>query len=432
MRSCLGLVRGWKLFLLSTALFGVLATAEQAKNNKATATSGSGKVVLYTGIGNEFTQYDVDVDNATLTKGSSVTLPGGVTETAFHPSKKFLYVVWGGLSKTPNAIVEHGISAFSIDPATGSLTPNGSPAHLPPSPGYSSFISTDVPGTHVLVTHTDPSFLKVFKIEPDGTVGSEVKPKTPLDYGIHAHQVRVDPTNKKVFLMDLGYRPTATSPDWGSSINIFDYKNGELTREVTIPPGGGSNFELRHLDFDPSGRWDFVSLERQNKLLVYKRMSDGSIGSEPLFSKDTLADPSNIQRGQIFGTVHVHPNGKFVYGANRAASSTMVDGKRVFAGGENSIVVYAINQNTGEPTLIQSIDTHGFSPRTFSLDPSGRLLVVSNTKQLYVHDGEGLRLVQPNLAVFRIGDDGKLEFVRSYDVTFSDGDDWAGITSLPK
>src|SRR3984893_6490631 len=84
------------------------------------------------------------------------------------------------------------------------------------------------------------------------------------------------------------------------------------------------------------------------------------------------------------------------------------EGKSVFAGGENSIAVFTINQETGEPTLIQDADTHGIQPRTFSIDPSGKLLVVANqsaTKEL-----------PACLSVYRIGGDGKLEYVRKYDI----------------
>jgi len=31
---------------------------------------------------------------------------------------------------------------------------------------------------------------------------------------------------------------------------------------------------------------------------------------------ETLAEPNNIRARQAAGTVHVHPNGRFVYGAN--------------------------------------------------------------------------------------------------------------------
>ena len=91
-------------------------------------------------------------------------------------------------------------------------------------------------------------------------------------------------------------------------------------------------------------------------------------------------------------------------------------GKQVFKGGENSIVVYSINQSTGEPTPIQHIETQKIHPRTFHIDPSGRLLVAEHNLPVNVRDGDAIKTVPAGLSVLRMGDDGKLTFVRKYDI----------------
>jgi 6-phosphogluconolactonase len=111
--------------------------------------------------------------------------------------------------------------------------------------------------------------------------------------------------------------------------------------------------------------------------------------------------------------VHVHPNGRFVYVANRASETTLVEGRAVFAGGENALVAYAIDPVTGEPTAIQHVDTRGIHCRTFHIDPSGRLLVAAHIMGLPLRDGS---VVPAALSVFRIGGDGRLTFVRTYPV----------------
>ena len=136
------------------------------------------------------------------------------------------------------------------------------------------------------------------------------------------------------------------------------------------------------------------------------------LSRNPLFSKDTLVDPGNVRPGQALGTIHMHPNGRFVYLANRASGTVDFEGKPVFVGGENSIAVFAINQETGEPTLIQNVDTRGIHVRTFALDPSGRILVAGNMMQLSVRGKDGVSTVPASLAVFRVRSDGKLEFAR--------------------
>ena len=88
---------------------------------------------------------------------------------------------------------------------------------------------------------------------------------------------------------------------------------------------------------------------------------------------------------------------------------------------------------TGEPTLIQNADTRGMEPRTFALDASGRILITANQNAGLVRDGQGLRKEPASLAVFRVRADGKLDFVRKYDVETDRGKNlfWMGIVSLP-
>jgi 6-phosphogluconolactonase (cycloisomerase 2 family) len=163
----------------------------------------------------------------------------------------------------------------------------------------------------------------------------------------------------------------------------------------------------------------YVSIETQNKMYTYT-MGGGRINPEVAFRAETLAEPSNIRARQAAGTVHVHPNGRFLYGANRAQDTIDVGGKKVFKGGENGIAVYAINPSTGEPALIQNIETRAIHPRTFHIDPSGRVLVAQHNLPVNVRDGDAIRTLPAGLSVLRIGDDGKLTFVRKYDVEVGD------------
>ncbi|HXP81843.1 MAG TPA: beta-propeller fold lactonase family protein [Verrucomicrobiae bacterium] len=434
-------IRDWSLSLLKVAaLFllvtGIVRTQTSIESKSGVKASQSGKVVLYAAVGAELTQYDVDVDGAALVKRGSLTLPANVQEAAQHPSKRYLYVAWsnGGPSNLPPDSTapsgsQHGLSAFRIDPASGALLLHGQPAALPSRPIH---VTTDIPGTHLLAAYNGPSGVTVHRIEPDGTIGSQVKQPQPLDVGIYGHQVRVEPSNDMVILMTRGNGPTPTKPEDPGALKLFSYKDGLLANRSSIAPGGGFNFQVRHLDFHPSRPWVFVSLERQNKLDVFEKLKDGTLSRDPLFSKDTLADPGNVRPGQALGTIHMHPNGRFVYLANRASGTTDFEGKPVFAGGENNIAVFAINQDTGEPTLIQNVNTQGIHVRTFALDPSGRILVAGNMMQLSVRDKDGVKIVPASLAVFRVRSDGKLEFVRKYDLNVGSRNlFWMGIVSLP-
>ncbi len=414
--------------LIALSVLAAIAAGETQASGQA---ARGGKVVLYASVGAELTRYEVDVEQAALVKRESVTLPAVVQEGWAHPSGHYLYVTWSDLqtASKPGGS-QHGVTAFRVDPATGQLHPHGRPAPLPSRPIHAT---TDVSGEHLLVAHFNPSQITVHRLRPDGTLDAQVPQPAGLNVGVSAHQIRADPSNGIVILVTRGNAPTAQRPEDPGALKVFTYKDGLLRSQASVAPGGGFNFHPRHLDFEPSGSWVFVTLEAQNTLQVYKRQADGTLGSAPLFTKDSLSAPKNLRPSQIAGTIHVHPNGRFVYLANRASGTTEIDGKPVFAGGENSIAAYQINQKTGEPTLIQNIDTRGLHPRTFSLDPTGRLLVVGNQMELLARDGNDVKTVHANLAVFRVLDDGKLEFVRKYDVERRAGPGlfWMGLFSLP-
>ncbi len=389
---------------------------------------GMGKAALYASVGPELTQYDVDADDAVLVRRGTVTLPTNVQYAWPHASRRHLYVATSNsASGMGPAGDKHQVSAFRIDPASGALAPHGDPITLPTRPIH---MTTDVPSTHVLVAFSNPSALRVYRINADATLGAEIAQKGPLDFGIFGHQARVSPDNRLAILVTRGHDAAGGKPEDPGALKIFDYRDGMLTNGVSVAPNGGYGFGPRHLDFHPSGPWVYVALERENRLDMFE-FAGGALSAAPAFRKDTLSAPRGGSARQVVGTVHVHPNGRFVYVANRASSTTERDGRQVFAGGENTLAVFAIDPATGEPTLIQHVDTRGIHCRTFHIDPSGRLLVAAHIMQLPVPDGATLRTLPASLSVFRIGVDGRLDFVRKCEVDVGDKTMWwMGMVAL--
>jgi 6-phosphogluconolactonase len=394
----------------------------------ASAQQASGNVALYANVGAELTHYAVDVANAELTKRETVTLPAGVQYAWPHASRRYLYVASSSsASGYGKPGTEHHVTAFSIDPRTGALGPHGAAIRLPTRPIH---MCTDIPSENILVAFNNPSAVRVYRIKKDFTPGEEVTQPGPIDAGIFAHQVRLTPDNRLAVLVTRGNEGTPAKAEDPGALKVFDYRDGVLTNEVSIAPNGGKEFGPRHLDFHPTKPWMYVSIETQNKMYMY-RMEKGAINPEIAYRAETLAEPSNIRARQAAGTVHVHPNGRFLYGANRAEATTEFQGKQVFKGGENSIVVYAIDQASGEPTPIQHIETQKIHPRTFHIDPSGRLLVAQHNLPVNVRDGDGVKAIPAGLSVFRIGDDGKLTFARKYDIDVGDKTMfWMGMVPL--
>src|SRR3989442_1155610 len=82
----------------------------------ATTRARSPKIVLYASVGPELTQYDVDVDAATLVKQRAVTLPANVHYAWPHASGGYLYVASSNsASGMGPAGDKHHVTAFRID-----------------------------------------------------------------------------------------------------------------------------------------------------------------------------------------------------------------------------------------------------------------------------------------------------------------------------
>jgi 6-phosphogluconolactonase (cycloisomerase 2 family) len=282
----------------------------------------------------------------------------------------------------------------------------------------------------VLVAFNNPSAIRVYRINRDATLGEEVQQPGSIDPGIYAHQVRVTANNRLAILVARGNDPVGGKPEDPGALKVFHFRNGLLTHAVSVAPNGGYGFGPRHVDFHPSQPWVYVSLERENKLDMF-RLDGDTLSPVPLFRKETLARPNTTLSRQAAGTVHVYPNGRFVYGVNRADTTTEFAGQHVFGGGENTIATYIIDQETGEPTLIDHAETHGIHCRTFHIDPSGRLLVAAHIRPLLVREGAQVCNVPACLSLFRIGNDGKLDFVRKYDVDVGNNTMfWMGMVPL--
>ena len=396
-------------------LFSVAAVAMGA----AQVPSPIPPVFLYAALGPELATYDVGASNGSLIKRSSVTLPFAVQYVWTHPSMRFLYAAWSNGMQGDR----HGITAYRIDTATGALQPHGQPIEIRHRPVH---LTVDATGTHVLVAYNNPSSLSVHNLNVDGTLGAEVNQPAPIDGGIYAHQIRVHPSNKMVVMVTRGNGPAPDRAEDPGALKIYSYKDGIVTNRQSIAPHGGFGYQPRHVDFHPTQPLMFLNLERQNQLQVYRTVNGESVEPNALFTKDTLDHQAASKPQQMTGAIHVHPNGRFVYISNRASGTTVVDGKPVWEGGENTIGVYAIDQKTGEPSRIQNVDSGGMHARTFALDAASALLVAANQNAVTKPDGAR---TPASLAVFRVGDDGKLSFVRKYDVDTGQGRSlmWAGF-----
>ena len=384
------------------------------------------RAALYASAGSDLIHFDVDLAGTALTRRDAFRLPASVQYAWQSPSRRFLYIAAsnGGPGSAGDA---HWLCALRIAP-NGSLHLHGAPLALRWRPIH---ITLDMPGEHAIVAYNKPSGVSVHRIARDGTVGAEVAQAPSLDAGTYAHQVRVAPSNRVAILVARGNDAAGGRPEDPGALKLLDYRDGRLINAVTIAPADGYGFGPRHVDFHPSRPWLYVSLERQNLLHVW-RFEHDVMGAVPAFEHDLLAAPRAPGARQVAGTLHAHPNGRFVYVANRSYGTAERDGETVWTGGENNIAVFAIDVATGAPTVIQHADTGGVGPRCFALDPAGRLLVAANFMPIKVREAGRTQDVPATLAVFRVGDDGRLAMERRYEVDVGrETMFWMGIVPLP-
>lgn len=386
----------------------------------------TGKTVFYASTGPELALYEIDFADAALAKRATIRLPANIQYAWPHPSKEFLYVVSSaGGPGVPSD--KNFANAFRIDRASGALTPHGEPQPLPTRPIH---VSVDRAGEYLLTAYNGPSNVTVHRLKGNGSLGAPVtQPK--LDTGVYAHQVLTTPGNQTAILVTRGNNAAGGRPEDPGALKLYSFKNGVLGNLASIAPGTGLGFGPRHLDFHPTQPWVYVSIERQNQLFAYALGALGVLARDPAFIKDTLADPGNVKPAQQAGPIHVHPNGRFFYLTNRNQGEVDVEGRKIFSGGENNIAAFAIDQETGEPTLIQTIEGHGIHLRTFGIDPEARLLVAASIRPIALPAGSAIRTLAAGIMVYRVGADGRLGFVRKYDVDTAQGQQfWSGMVTL--
>jgi 6-phosphogluconolactonase (cycloisomerase 2 family) len=357
-------------------------------------------------IGPDLLRYAADPVAATLALSQSVSLPGNGQYAVLHPVGNSLYVATG---KKPQPL---HVLAFAIDPVSGALRRYG-PAV--PLPGRAIHLEIDPAGRHLFVSLLDPGTVMVLRLEEDGTIGGPVSQPVPPQAGVFLHQARVTRTGRSLLVCARGNDATEHAPEDPGAIARFTIAEGVLSQaqHLDMPQGVGP----RHLDFGPDGKAAYVAVERGNTLRVFALARD-ALDLEPLSVTTTLANPDRPAAGQRAGAIHVHPSGRFVYVSNRGQLDGDASGRQRFGGGENNIAVFALDTAGRQPVLVQHAPVHGLEPRSFAIDPSGRLLIAGN--QYPSPDAPA------SLDVFSVGEDGRLEHKRAVPLERS-GIVWVGF-----
>jgi 6-phosphogluconolactonase (cycloisomerase 2 family) len=406
------------------------------RSDRASGAAMPSRTIVYSSLGHELQVYALDAATGGLDLIQSFRFPAVVMYGWANRARTMFYIASsdsGPMAKVkqPN----HFLHVFMIRPS-GTLDPLTPPLRLSNRPLH---LSLDADESHILLAYNDPPDVTVHRIEPNGAIGAEVEQTRGLAFGTTVHQVRVTPPGTLAIVPACAHHETGAIP---GSLGIFSYSDGRLAplARMEADPrraakwlgvrNGAHGFAARHVDFHPTRRWMYLCVETNGEIRLYD-YDESSVAPEPRFIRSTLEGTPPGRSAQLASAIHVHPNGRYVYVSNRAWDAEPVGDSNVFVGGVNDIAVFAIDQTTGEPTLIQHIDTRGIFPRTFGIDAAGRMLVAGNQEPGYIRVGDTIERVVPSLVVYRIGDDGRLTLVNKHDhadnsaVCF-----WVGVLSL--
>jgi 6-phosphogluconolactonase len=378
------------------------------------------QVAVFNSVGDVVTRWDLDVASATLVRRGSLTMPSVVQYGWSHPTAPYLYVTTTDSERGSTSITgeNHFLVALKIDEID--LSFHGEPQRLRQRAVHSC---VDREGGYALTCYTAPSHVTVHAINGDGTLGSQVDQENELDLGYFCHQILPMPSNRSVVVTFRGHNPGAGKPDGEpGALKVLDFSGGQLTSRQSVAAFGrqGYGYGPRHVAFHPAKPWVYVVVELQNQLHMHHLVDDG-LSSDPVFTVSLTKAPAVPGIAQVGGAIHVHPRGHVVYATNRISAKTHPIGAFPYEVGENSIAVFSIDQETGEPKAIQFADPHGFHVRCFTIDPSGTLLIAATLTAMSVGSGSDREVVPAGLCIFRIAEDGRLTFVRRYDVELGAG-----------
>jgi 6-phosphogluconolactonase len=284
---------------------------------------------------------------------------------AVHPSGRFLYVAneVGDFAGTACG----GVSAFAIEPGTGTLRPLNT-RRTPPLPCH---CEVDASGRYLLVATFGGGSVHLYPIASDGHIGPEADAHRHTGSSMHprrqasphAHAVGIDPANRFVLVPDLGTDQII--------VYELDRVSGKLIsrpeRNVRLVPGSGP----RHVTFDPQARFVYLMNEMSATITVFAY--DATCGAlVELQSVDTLPDGFTGLRSAA--EIGVHPAGRFVYATTRSHGSSGEPPAR----GLDSIIWFEIDEHTGRLRLRGRVSSGGEIPRTFTFDSRGRRLYVGH------------------------------------------------------
>jgi 6-phosphogluconolactonase len=276
-----------------------------------------------------------------LTLIETVPIPGVVkagmsTPMTISPDRRFLFVATRG---EPQAV-----TTFAMEAKSGKLKYIG----RGPLADSMPFIATDRTGRYLFAASYPGHKLTVNPINAQGIVQPM---QQLLENHTNAHSILSDKQNRFVLAMTLG----------NDLVNVFkfDAKTGKLEPHSSAAVKAKTG--PRHFVFHPQGRLVYMLGELDATIHVF----DWDARKGELKEKQSVNALLPGTTGRIAAAdLHLTPNGKFLYATERTS---------------NTLAGFKVNAKDGTLSLIEFVPTEA-QPRTFSIDSSGRYLLVAGQR----------------------------------------------------
>ncbi|MBJ6369141.1 lactonase family protein [Snuella sedimenti] len=283
---------------------------------------------------------------------------------SYSPDRNYIYAV--------NENENGSVSAFKIDT-------NGMLSHLntvDSNGAHPCHIAINTTGNRAVVSNYTGGTVSLYAIHSNGHLDKAYKVfnHNAPDSISHAHSAHF--YKDKLYVSDLGRN------------GLYNYQLSENQEDYNLITPSivnmTENAGPRHFTMTKDGQFIYIINEYANTVTSAKK-SNGAF--ELLEHVSTLKD--DFKGESYCADIHLSKDEHFLYGSNR---------------GENTIVVFKRDKQSGKLEKIQNMDVQGNWPRNFSLDPSGNFLLVANQKS-------------NNISVFKVdSDSGKLSFLHSVDL----------------
>ena len=288
--------------------------------------------------------YFFNTENGQLTKKGLVAEMKNPSFLKISPNKKNLYAVSevADFEGTNGAITAFEIKNDSLIELNTMSTMGEHPCH----------ISVSKDGDLIAVANYTGGNMAIYKTDENGSLSSKLQSidHKKLDTTRTSHAHASEFMDNSLFVADLG---------------LDAVKQYQVQEGMVIGPEGSLEMESgagpRHFTFGQEGKFLYVINELNSTLAVLEKNAQDQY--KTLETKSTLSD--NFEGDSYCADIHLSKDGKFLYGSNR---------------GENTIVIFQVDSQTGRLSLVGRESVHGDWPRNFSIDPTNGFLLVANQK----------------------------------------------------